>query len=172
MKKPYHITFSADIDIESFQDFVSEVNAIEDGKDIVCYFNSKGGRLDLVPPFVHFIESNNIELVAHSEISSSGLLIFLFSNVERTILPDIFCVHHIPRYQNQELDIVNLKPIKIEKDMVEREDYYSLYGKLNDWLELTDKELNKFKKGKDLLINRLRLNNALKKSQEFFKKLA
>ena len=163
-----YILLNRGIDEEALAEFIDKVNSCEDKKNIKVYLSSCGGDCDVVPVIRNIIEKHQIELIAFSDVHSSALDLFLTTNTPRTVMDETVGLFHRTIIRAT-LDN-NLKPLKEKKLLKIWQKEIKVVSLVVEFLGITDKQLKKVSKGKDLYFNDEELREALKKSEKYFKK--
>lgn len=160
------INLTGDIDKEMFDNFVQEVN--NSGATPTIFLNSLGGDPTLVPAFRKIIEYHKIPIIAFGNIYSAALDLLLFTNTKREVLDDVTAMLHRAVVYGTDVTssgqtVVNKKLIKIWKEFT-----YNEYSLMKEFFELTDKDINKIKKGEEYYFSSKELRKAIKNSEKYF----
>lgn len=167
------LTFSAEINSESFGRLVSMLNSVPHGYVPYIYFSGRGGESLLISAFVDLFNLYKPVLIAHHSVCSSSLDIFLNSNTERHVLDMTEGLHHmgsrvydVETGKNGEPDL-NKSLIAFDKNMAKCE----LFTNTERFLKLNKKEKRFLNKKGDLYIGAERLRKAVARSEKYFKNL-
>ncbi|MDC7250719.1 MAG: hypothetical protein PQJ49_12450 [Sphaerochaetaceae bacterium] len=165
-----NILLNSDMTIESFQNFMDEVNtSLRVGGDIYLYICSDGGKASTVPMFRSIIERHGINLIACSELASAAVELFLTSNVQRTVLDNTTAMVHKPYFKGvafnkdvQPLRSADKLWLNLFKEPIKASELVKTF------IDFTEEEQQVFDNDGDVYLNEERLKKALKKSEKYF----
>lgn len=158
--KTHEIIFSNQIDTNSIKELIESINGVDLEKGIKIYFTTPGGELPATKILIHYLnkqvsEGREIELCGTWEMSSCGFIVFCLVKCKKSFLDAWSIVHMGTRMMDyKELQTKGsfekflLKVL--EKQNAEIMEVYKEIG-------LTEKEIKRVKKGKDLYLNQERL---------------
>lgn len=160
------INLTGDIDNEMFENFVQEVNHSEETPTI--FLNSLGGDPTIVPAFRKIIEYHKIPIVAFGRIYSAALDLVLFTNTKREVLDDSTVMLH--RAVVYGTDVTSSGQTVVDKKLVKiwKEFTYNEYSLIKSFFDLTDRDINKIKKGEEYYFSSEELRKAIKNSEKYF----
>jgi len=161
-----------DFEQENYENFVRQVNDSIDQPFRDLFLSSNGGNLFLVEPMKRILEKGDFSITGYSHLLSAGFILYMYTNVEKEILPGTTGAFHFPYYRNQVLnhDKTLHYHSKIDEIIMQKEAYNAdffqellditnakrkkLEANLNEWLIYDDKKLRKLSEKSLKMLNR------------------
>ncbi len=133
------------------------IDTADEREKVTLYLNSAGGFVIAALTLIDFINNfeGEFEIVATYQVTSSAFLIFVLTKCKKRILPITWAeVHEI----SIEQDTRELKINQMEKDRSKETEIKEVYSKI-----LSPEEMEEFKNGKDIALDRKRLSEVVGK---------
>lgn len=158
------LNLAGEVNYIMLNDLVKSVNTLTVGDILHIYFTSpEGGMVDVSEALIQIINLHKESITMHfyGEIFSSGMVIFLKTECNKTLLPDTRGMYHFS-WQTVNIaeggkptDPYDIFSIKEMKESKKRSVEYLASTKLND------KEIKLIKQGKDVYFPYSRLRELL-----------
>lgn len=156
-----HIIEFGDFNEENYMDFLKEANASIEYPYRELLISSNGGNMIYVDPMKHVLEKGDFTITAYSHIISAGFILFMVTEVPKTVLRGTTGAFHFPFLNGVALNANNTLHIetKLQKEIYEKESYASdffqellgitnvkrkkLESNIDEYLIYDDKQLQK-----------------------------
>lgn len=158
------LNLSGEVNYSMLNDLVKSVNTLTVGDILHIYFTCpEGGMVDVSEALIQIINLHKEFIVMHfyGEIFSSGMMIFLKTKCDKTLLPDTRGMYHFSWQTiniaegGKPTDPYDIFSIKEMKESKKRSLEYLSTTKLND------REIKLIKQGKDVYFTSLRLQELI-----------
>lgn len=161
------LSFPFEINEETTAKFLNELSTtVNDYSNIVIYVTCSGGSFSDSEKIIDFINrfKDKIELVFSWSVNSAAVDLVMNSECKKTVLDSAFCVIHIG---SNDIDYRAYK----KKDPVERFVVHDLVEsnekqikETSRYFQLTEKEIEKFTNGENIVVKNDRLKKAVNRN--------
>jgi len=152
MKQAYY--FDAEFIEEEIHKVIAFFNSLQEGDEVDFYLHSPGGYNHVMETIKRILETSKfpITLIAAGEVQSAAFLLFYFSKLNKTMIPNTVAMLHTMTKEYEDRDIRQNSDYykKSKKQLDSMND--SIITILETYSVLSPKEMQDYINGEDILV--------------------